>query len=407
MNKEKASLITVLDSRRKKANGKYPIKLRVTFQRKRKYYGMGYEVNQKEWEIMNDVHVRGRLREVKQDLVNIEEEAQKCASKIIPFSFNHFENEFFDKVLTFQSLSTAYDAYIDDLRKNDQYGTALSYRTAINSLLKFKPTLSFEDITVDFLIDFEKWMLKKSNSITSVGIYLRTLRAIMNMAKENGIISPEDYPFGRRKYVIPTGKNIKKALSIEDVKKIFNYSAARGSAPERSRDFWIFSYLCNGINFKDIALLKWSNLTNEKICFERAKTIRTKRGNPLKIVAVRNAYIDDIIRKWGSTDREPNEYLFDIITIKDPPEKARKKIQQFTKVTNTYLKQIGQELELSLKLTTYVARHSFATILVRGGAPLEMASQALGHSNLTTTQKYFAGFDLDKQSEFTKALTNF
>lgn len=71
------------------------------------------------------------------------------------------------------------------------------------------------------------------------------------------------------------------------------------------------------------------------------------------------------------------------------------------------MKRIGEELEFEMKLTTYVARHSFATILIRSGAPLALASQTLGHSNILTTQKYFAGFDLNAQAEYMKALTTF
>ena len=71
------------------------------------------------------------------------------------------------------------------------------------------------------------------------------------------------------------------------------------------------------------------------------------------------------------------------------------------------MKRIGKELGLEIPLTTYVARHSFATILVRSGAPLALASQTLGHSNILTTQRYFAGFDLTTQAQYTQALTNF
>lgn len=247
-------------------------------------------------------------------------------------------------------------------------------------------------------------MVDRGRSITTVGIYLCSLRVILNLAKSNGIIRPEDYPFGRGKYVIPTGKNIKKALSKEEIKKIFEYPAAPGSPYERAKDFWLFSYLCNGINIADIALLKWSDVSGKTIVFERTKTKRTKRNNPIKIVALRDKYKDEIIKKWGCLGKP---YLFGIIKEKDSPEMILKRIVQFVQTINKWMKRIGEDLKLDLKLTTYVASHSFATILVRGGAPLEMASQLLGHSSLQTTQRYFAGFDLDKQLEYTKALTDF
>lgn len=102
-----------------------------------------------------------------------------------------------------------------------------------------------------------------------------------------------------------------------------------------------------------------------------------------------------------------DDYVFDIIAENDTVDSGRKKIQQFTKVTNKWMKKVGEELGFEIKLTSYVARHSFATILVRSGVPLAFASQSLGHTNILTTQKYFGGFDLAAQVEYTKALTDF
>ena len=102
-----------------------------------------------------------------------------------------------------------------------------------------------------------------------------------------------------------------------------------------------------------------------------------------------------------------NAFIFDIIDENDGAEAIRKKVNQFTQVTNKWMKEMGTELKFSLTLTTYVARHSFATILLRSGAPITFACQSLGHSSILTTQKYFAGFDLAAQAEYMKALTPF
>lgn len=142
-------------------------------------------------------------------------------------------------------------------------------------------------------------MLALNRSISSVGFYLRPLRTIMNLAKENGIIKPEAYPFGKRKYIIPTARNIKKALSIEQIKQVFDYPTIHRSGLDKAKDFWIFSYLCNGINMSDVAHLRWNNVNAETIVFEREKTKRTKRGSPVKIVALRNDRINAIIKKWS------------------------------------------------------------------------------------------------------------
>jgi site-specific recombinase XerD len=290
---------------------------------------------------------------------------------------------------------------------SDQIGTATSYQTSCNCLHKFRAKLLYSDIDKDFLQEFESWLIASGKSISTVGIYLRPLRAIMNFARDNGIIKQEAYPFGKRKYIIPTSRNVKKALSKEQIKKVFNYKTIPGTATDQAKDFWIFSYLCNGINMIDIARLKWKDVDSSTINFVREKPKRTTRGNPINITAVRNTHINDILVKWGKVSVSKEDYVFNIINENDSVDSARKKIQQFTKVTNKWTKRLGQELGFDKKLTSYVARHSFATILVRSGAPLAFASQSLRHTNIITTQKYFGGIDLAAQVEYTKALTDF
>jgi integrase/recombinase XerD len=100
-------------------------------------------------------------------------------------------------------------------------------------------------------------MLNNGNTKTTVGIYTRNLRSIYNYGiSKNVIKKDENYPFGKRKYVIPSGSNKKKALSQNEVSLIYNYQTTANSPEDKAKDFWIFSYLCNGINFKDIALMK-------------------------------------------------------------------------------------------------------------------------------------------------------
>jgi len=157
----------------------------------------------------------------------------------------------------------------------------------------------------------------------------------------------------------------------------------------------------------DIAQLRWEDIDERAIRFIREKTKRTKKGDPLTITAARNSHINTILAKWGKKDADPDAYVFNIIGTSVSPKSARSKIQQFTKLVNKWMKRIGEDLRFNLTLTTYVARHSFATILLRSGAPITFASQSLGHSNVITTQKYFAGFDLEAQTEYSKALVNF
>ncbi len=407
MKQDKVNVSIVPDPRRKKNNDRLPLKLRITYKGERRYYSTGYDVTPEEWNILNSENAKMKLRDIRNNIAIIEHDARKVCDDITPFSFIRFEHEFFDQRIRYENIKSAFAAYIADLKNNRQYGTAAAYQTACNTIHRYKSALRFEDITKEFLQNFENWMLADDYSITTVGIYTRALRAILNVAKDNGIIKQEFYPFGRRKYIIPTGRNVKRSLNKDEIKQIFDYKTTEGTSMDKAKDFWIFSYLCNGINMMDIAKLKWKNVDNNTISFKREKTIRTTRGNPINITAIRNSYMNAILLKWGKEIVNKETLLFDIIDENDSYEYARKKIQQFTQVTNKWMKRMGEELGFQISLTTYVARHSFATILVRSGAPLAFASQSLGHTSILTTQKYFGGFELAAQIEYTKALTNF
>jgi integrase/recombinase XerD len=406
MKEQKISVKVVPDARRLKNDKRFPLKLRVTYKGIRKYYATTFDVTEDEWMIVNSADAKGRLRKIRNEIAVIETLAQKSCENVKPFSFSQFEYNFYNGKAELQSVELAYDQYIERLKVNKQYASADSFKTSLSSLRKYKCNLQFEHITKEFLEGFENWMLMNGKSITTVGIYVRTLRAVMNVAKEKELIDQKGYPFGRRKYIIPTGMNVKKALDIEQVKQIFEYKTTH-EGMERAKDFWIFSYLCNGMNMMDIGQLKQRDLHSTYITFKREKTKRSIRGNPVIITVLRNNYIDQIIKKWGIKSVDPDHYIFGIVNQTDSFELIRKKIKQFTDVTNDWTKKIGKELSFELSLTSYVARHSFATILVRSGAPLKLASQTLGHQSITTTEKYFAGFDLDAQAKYIKALTNF
>ncbi|TDH24100.1 hypothetical protein EXU57_15905 [Segetibacter sp. 3557_3] len=268
------------------------------------------------------------------------------------------------------------------------------------------PGAKYADITPEVLRKYERWMLDNGSSITTVGIYLRAVRAIFNSAIVEGLLTQELYPFGKKKYEIPTANNVKKALTLKDIALIYYHKPESGSAAERMKDFWIFMYLCNGINVKDMCLLKYENIKGEVLEFERAKTTRTKR----KVEPIRVALVDDlkqIIKKWGNPRLDGSTYIFPVLTQGITIVREWQLVKQLTAVINDHMRAITRTLGIEADCTTYAARHSFATILQRSGASTEFISEALGHSNVKTTQNYLAGFEDESKRETVKALTAF
>jgi len=286
-----------------------------------------------------------------------------------------------------------FENYVSKLRAQERIKTAESYQSALNSLLQYRRYLKFQDITPDFLSAYEIWMLAKKKSKTTVGVYLRSLRTIYNLAMQRGIVNYAQYPF--KQYTIPAPRKSKRAFKDEQIKTLFN--AKMDDEPyARALDIWRFSFLCNGINLKDIALLKWENISGDYMEFLRKKTENTKRDNVLPIRVHLNKHAQTIIKRWCSASGDAEHYLFPILEPGLSVQEIENRIANLTRTTNKYLKRIGEQLGIPVKLTTYTARHSFATKLKNSEkVSLSFIMESLGHSSIKTTMDYLAGFEDD------------
>lgn len=392
-----------LDRNRPKKNGKCSVKIKVTYNRKRKYFATGIDLTNKSFEqIFFGKRKTSEQKEIKTKIEYFEKKANDVIDNLNVFSFDAFEEGFLDQRNTANSVSFAFDKYINNLKLENRIGTAVSYDCAKNSIDKFNQDLTFAEVTPLFLKKYENWMLNNGNSITTVGIYLRSLRAIYNQQN----IDKSAYPFGngKNKYSIPTSKNTKKALTVEEIANIYNYDAKPKSNEEMARDYWLFLYLCNGMNVKDFCLLKWKNIESDMLSYKRAKTERSQKESKRISVALKSESLD-IIKKWGQPSIDENAFIFPHLNNKMNAVQKRATYQQLTKIINKYMKQIASEVGISKNVTTYFARHSFATVLKRSGAAIEMISELLGHSSVEVTESYLDSFENEQIQKETDVLT--
>ena len=407
--KNSVTTAIILDKRSKNKEGKYPVKLRVTYNRSPRNFGTKFNLSEDEFEKVCTKNPRGSFKDIKLELSLIEEKAQRIIDNLDDFTFDKFKLNFGIAPKELRNVYYFYNKKIKELEKSDRIGSANFYKHSLNSLKDFfkKPSyLEFKDITPKKLEQYEEWMQNRDNSITTVGMYLRALRAIINEAIRDGIITQEYYPFGKRKYQIPVSKNIKKALTIEKVAKLYNYEIPEFSYMDKARDFWFFSYLCNGANMADIARLRFKNISKETITFIRRKTAKSKKEVKPVIVPITED-IERIIKKWGNKDKSPENYLFPILEEGLTAKQEKAKIKWLIKQTNKYMQKIAPEVGIDEKITTYTARHSFSTVLKRSGASIEFISESLGHGDTKTTLNYLDSFEDDVKKEFAAKLTAF
>jgi integrase/recombinase XerD len=408
MGISKPTFLVILDDRRGKSDGTFPLKLRVTYDRQRKYFNVGINLSKEEFEKLPTSKLT-HLKDVKVKIKNLEAKAETIYKAMDDFSFYAFENAFFYKPVEVKprDVYSILSEYIVQLKSEDRLSTASSYECTLNSLKNFKAKLSFEEITPEFLNAYERFMINNGRSTTTVGIYLRSLRTIYNQAIEAKFVKPELYPFKKSKFQIPAGRNIKKALILSDIEKIFLYQTVHGSSMDKAKDFWIFSYLCNGLNLKDISRLRYKDLDGDNLIVLRSKTKRSTKANQKFISIHLTDHAKTIIKKWSQKEVTPLTYIFPILPENVSAQRERELIQYLVKTVNKYMKVIGEDLGITKPITSYTARHSFSTVLKRSGAPLEYISESLGHSSFQTTENYLDSFENESRKQYSNLLTKF
>ncbi len=373
-------------------------------------YATKFHLTKDDWTKLNSPKLRDEdLKEIKKKLNALQLKAETVIEKINPFSFVAFEEAFINtskiKISANKSmmLEDWFTCTINRLKENDQVGTASSYQTTINSINAFKNKLQIHDITPAFLLSYEKHLRGQSKSLSTISIYMRSLRAIINETIAAKIISRDNYPFNE--YEIPTGQNVKKALKDSDINQLLNYQAKR-SDHQKAIDFWIFSYLCSGMNFADIISLKPKDISGNYLSFFRQKTIRTKKKDLRPIKVGLNPRAITIIQKWKNINSD-NPYLFSILEAGLSAKTIKNRCQRFIKWINKNMYEISAELGIEHKTSTYAARHTFSTVLKRKGVPTSFIKDALGHSSVTTTENYLDSFEDGVTLEYANALTRF
>lgn len=385
---------SVLDSRTINKEGTYPIKIKVYYQRKPKYYSVGICMSKDEWDkLPNSRSSEGRF---------IQGEIEKEFSRILKnveflvengtFSFDRLNARLGKNIGG--TLNEMLEATIKELKDNEKFGSMGSYKTTLSTIKRFKKNeVQFRDITVEWLREYETFCLKTMNQM-SLAINLRNIRTTMNVAKAAGMIREADYPFGRGKYQIKEGVGKKKALNKKQLKAIANYSDGN-KFTEFYCDLWLFIYFCNGINVADLINLKFSDIQNGEISFIREKT-KDRTRDAKRIYAPITPEMQSIIEKWGNNPRK-SIYIFPFMKAGDDAWEHEKKKKNLTKHINDRMKVIGEKLNIG-KITTYVARHTYATVLRNEGVPVSIISPMLGHTSVTTTEIYLADLESENRA---------
>lgn len=412
MSTPKVGTSIILHSARAKKGNKYPVKLRVSCKGIRYYYSTGISCTEQDFQFMMS-DTPGLFKADRLKVIKLQEKADRIISDLDnQFNFNTFKDLFSGKPVQALAITTpkvkpltlqeAFEAYIKELDNSNRIGTRNLYRTTLNSLIRFRGNLLLSCITAKYLKEYEIHMLVKEKiSKSFTGICTRNLRTIFNRAIAESLISKEFYPFSQYKCMNGTGN--KRSLSSDTVKLILNHQPI-DNLQQKAKDFWLLSFLCNGMNMKDLLLAKNSQLKGSSLTFTRTKTEHT---NAVPVVIELTPLSLNIITRYRNQDTEPTSYLFPILREDMQPVTVFERVKQFIKTTNLHFNNMLKNLEITDRITTYAARHSFASLSLQAGVSIYDIGQGMGHSSITTTQRYIASLDVNKRKENTGKLLSF
>ena len=377
------------------ANGESPLMVRVAKGGKRTMQSLGISINPKYWDFTrnkpkpncpNKEYIQkiilDKQRELQQRMLELNSEQKEYTTTTL---LNN-ENTKFE----LKTVSMFYKELIEQYTREDKCGNRLIYKGSFNSLKVFtngKLDIPFNEIDIAWLNKYEKWLRSKGNRETTISLLFRTLRSAYNKAIKAKCARKSDYPFDDYKINKFDTSTQKRAIAKTEIMEIKNCQPTEGKGQyiELSRDIFMFSYLCGGINFTDIANLTVENITNGRLHYVRQKTgKRITIGLCEEAIAILTKYENGI-----------NGYLFPILdkAVHKTAQQKQNRIHKILIKVNANLKSLANQLGIEANLTTYVARHSFASVLKKSGTSIAIISEALGHSDLTTTQIYLDSFD--------------
>jgi integrase/recombinase XerD len=401
----KTSITISLDRRRPKIDGTMPIVLRLSHGRKTTALQSGYSVADKYWDdnnrkirsscstIDNVTRANNHILKKKAqaiDLINSLDEKKELNA----LSITQLKN----RIIGSSNKATFFtytEGIINELMSTHKIGNARNYKNVLREFKKYKKERDFfiEEINYHFLKDFENHYLAKKLSINGLSIYLRTLRAIYNRAIKDNLVDKASYPFDH--FTIKNTPTRKRAINFDSIKKIIDLNLDSNDPLFLTRNLFLCSFYMMGAPYIDLSFLKLENISDGRI-----KYIRRKTG---KFYDIKISDQLQEILTYYSKEKQKDDFVFPIIKAFDLEEQYDQILWSLQRY-NKRLKKLAKLAGIDEVLTSYVSRHSFASLANNKKVPITAISEMLGHTSIKTTQVYLSGLNKDVIDDYNQAI---
>ncbi len=392
-----ASVTPILRTSKKRDDGRAPIWIRITANRKSRYISTGIYIDPDHW---NDRKRKVRKSHELASAYNDKIRSLRLECEEAALDADTAQAVKDDVQGEHGSLSQFFERFISHLKDRDQYWERKKYNTTLNKLHEaLGENLSWDDLTSEALLKLERHcreVLKNNPNTTRKE--LSRVRRVVNQAIKEKVLSAGDDPF--LAYEMPERvEPDRRSLSFEEMKELEALDLNRTSDLARDRDAFLLAFYGGGIRFSDVCCLRPSNVKDGRLKYRMMKT-----DNLVRIPLPDSAL--EIVDFWKEAHGGP--FLFPYLEEgdEDDPVHLRKRISVWNQMANRSLKKLARRAEIEEPdgVTMHVARHSFGDLARRRGDDLYAVSKALGHSDLKTTERYLDAFDDDAIDKLTDSM---
>ncbi len=382
--------------------GEAPLYLRIIKDRKSKFISLGIKVKPKYWnkEKMSVRKGATNYHEINSYLINKRAEAERTSIELEGSSKGATTKKIKDRIVgkKRKDFFEYSDKKLEELKFTLAPSTYNKYRFCIGKIEKYLGcrTISFQDINIDFIKEYENYLYKKlGNKPSTVEHSFKVIKLMFNYAITEGVIDNNSYPF--RQYKFKKQKAIKQYLNEDQFKAFLDYLPPKELNDAVYYDMFVFSCYAGGLRFFDTLELKWSNYNETE---QRLTKVIQKTGRKHQFVLPHKAV--EIIAKYKNKGVNQSHYIFPILSNEIDYSVSKELIYIDMNIINAkvnrLLRRIGNELELPFKLTFHTSRHTFATRALNKGMRIEHVSKILDHSDISVTQVYakIVNKELDK-----------
>jgi integrase len=381
--------IKILLRNKPNKEGQYPIVLKIIKDRKVKVITLGISCLEKDWDKVNVKFKKSQNNYMQRNraLLKKKEEALKIIDDFmlegIDFTLNQFEAKFRGKASNTITVFEFWLEKISDFNKAGRIGSARAHKDTRDSFFKFieNKTILFRDINHSVLDKYEVYLRSNNNTDGGIAFKMRELRALFNDAIKKEVTKEEYYPFKTYKISKLKGRNIKKALTREEMRALENIDTNKYPHLLDTKNYMIFSYYTGGMNFIDLLKLTWENVDDERINYSRSKT---KSNFSVQILEP----VKKILEYYKKQNRSTNVVFPILLKEGLTPQQIENRKHKTLRKFNKQLKEIATIQGVNKNISSYHIRHSFATNLKFAGVSSDVISDAMGHKSVEITNSY-------------------